>query len=407
MTKQKSGRMSKLPKNFCVAPFIQCTTHPSTSFSPCPYLGGTVWSSVKQNIISQWTSADLELLRQDFLDNKKSPICSRCWHEEDNNKQSLRLRLFDPVNETTDFSFVDSKNFSQYISNKILTKDYLNGPEVLTIKNGNICNAKCRVCHPGDSSRWVDDAHKLFAITGKKYYDISQQEKNWSDEQIDEILILAKNLKRLELFGGEPMYNKKVYHMLERIVELGYSKNIILYINTNGSVNIVEKMPFLKEFKQIEIGVSIDGAEDQFEYIRHGILWQDVKNNVAECRKYFEQHQVHYSIDAICTVEILNVYYLPEIKQAVKEILPLAPFWNLLIDPNYLFIKNMPDSVKQAVIDKLIRDPEEFGDIIQVIQQPADISQWETFNQLTNTLDDIRNESFQLTFPEFYNIINK
>jgi MoaA/NifB/PqqE/SkfB family radical SAM enzyme len=399
--------MSKLPENFCVAPFIQCTTHPSTSFSPCPYLGGTVWNSAKRNILSQWTSDDLESLRQDFLNNKRSPICSRCWHEEDHQKQSLRLRLFDPVNETTDFSFIDSKNFSQHILNKISTKDYLKGPEVLTIKNGNVCNAKCRVCHPGDSSRWVEDAHKLFVATEKKHYDISQQEKNWSDQQIEEILSLAKNLKRLELFGGEPMYNKKVHHMLERMVNLGYSKNIILYINTNGSVNIVEKLPFLKEFKQVEIGVSIDGVADQFEYIRHGILWQDVKNNIAECRRYLEHHRVQYSIDAICTVEILNVFYLPEIKQAVKEILPLAPFWNLLVYPNYLFIKNMPNTVKQAVIDKLNQDPEEFKDIIQILQQPADISQWDTFIELTTVLDQIRNESFQLTFPEFYSIINK
>jgi hypothetical protein len=67
----------------------------------------------------------------------------------------------------------------------------------------------------------------------------------------------------------------------------------------------------------------------------------------------------------------------------------------------------MPDSVKEAVIARLSQDLDEFRDIIQVIQQPADIAQWDTFNQLTNTLDAIRNESFQLTFPEFYSIINK
>ena len=399
--------MNKLPENFCVAPFIQCTTHPLTSFSPCPYLGGTVWGGVKQDILSQWTSDDLESLRQDFIDNKKSDICTRCWHEESNNKKSLRLRLFDPINKTTDFSFIDPGTFTQHIQNKINTKDYLAGPEVLTIKNGNVCNAKCRVCHPGDSSRWVSDARQLFERTGKKHYDISQQEKNWSDNQVDEILSLAKNLKRLELFGGEPMYNKKVHRMLERIVELGYAKNIILYINTNGSVDIVEKLPFIREFKQIEIGVSIDGVGDQFDYIRHGLLWQDVKSNVVKWRKYFDHHQVHYSIDAICTVEILNVYYLPEIKQAVKEILPLAPFWNLLTYPNYLFIKNIPESIKTHIIAKLSQDPEEFQDIIQIIQQPADLSQWSNFIEITNTLDDIRNESFRLTFAEFYNIINK
>jgi hypothetical protein len=79
--------MNTLPKNFCVAPFIQCTTHPSTSFSPCPYLGGTVWEGAGDSILSQWQSSGIEQLRQDFIDNKQNSICNRCWHEEANNKK--------------------------------------------------------------------------------------------------------------------------------------------------------------------------------------------------------------------------------------------------------------------------------------------------------------------------------
>lgn len=397
--------MNSLPKNFCVAPFIQCTTHPSTSFSPCPYLGGTVWSREQQNIISQWRSEDLEQLRQSFIDNKQSPICNRCWHEESNNKRSLRLRLFDPVNHTSDYSFINGSEYAAALIQRVNEQSYLKGPEVLTIKNGNVCNAKCRVCHPHDSSRWSEDAEKLGQLTGEKYYSIGVQEKNWTDEQLQEILDLSQNLKRLELFGGEPMYNKQVHRLLQQIVDRGYAKHIVLYINTNGSVDILKRIPFITEFSQIEIGVSIDGVGQHFDYIRHGLDYNEIKQNVIRWRQVFEQKGIQHSIDSISTVNILNVYYLPELKAAVQEILPLAPFWNLLVEPKYLFIKNMPDHVKSAVIEKLSRDPE-FDDLISVIQQPADLEQWQRFLKFTSGLDQLRNENFKSTFSEFAAIID-
>ena len=388
-----------------MAPFIQCTTHPSTSFSPCPYLGGTVWNHEQQNIISQWQSRDLQQLRQSFIDDKQSPICNRCWHEESNNKRSLRLRLFDPINHTSDYSFINGSEYAATLIQSVNNQSYLKGPEVLTIKNGNVCNAKCRVCHPHDSSRWAEDAEKLSLITGKKYYPIGVKEKNWSDKQLDEILELSRNLKRLELFGGEPMYNKQVHRLLKRIVDQGDAKHIILYINTNGSVDIIDRIPFISEFAEIEIGVSIDGVGQHFNYIRHGLDYDTVKQNVINWRNYFEKAKIKYSIDSISTVNILNVYYLPELKAAVKEILPLAPFWNLLVEPNYLFIKNMPDKVKSAVIAKLSNDLE-FEDLISVIQQPEDPEQWQRFLTFTTGLDQIRQESFDRTFPEFAAIKN-
>jgi uncharacterized protein (DUF779 family) len=397
--------MNSLPKNFCIAPFLQLTTHPTGSFSPCPYLGGTTWAKNTNSILSRWQGSDLESLRQDFIDDKQSPICNRCWHEETNGKKSLRLRLFDPVNQTSDHSFVDPLTTDTSIINKINDLSYRKGPEVLTIKNGNVCNAKCRVCHPSDSSRWIDDSIKLKKITGKQYYVVDQTEKNWTDDQIEEILSFAGGLKRLELYGGEPMYNKKVHRLLEQIVEQGHAGHIILYINTNGSVNIVEKIPCIKEFKEIEIGVSIDGVGDHFNYIRHGLEYETIKVNIQAWIKYFTQHNVKYFIDSISTVEILNIFYLPELKKAVMDILPLSPYWNLLVDPAYLFIKNMPDSIKTAVIDKLSPDPE-FSDLINVIKQPADLSEWRNFLQVTQALDQIRNEDFSKTFPEFFALIN-
>jgi MoaA/NifB/PqqE/SkfB family radical SAM enzyme len=392
-----------LPKNFCIAPFIQLTTHPSGTFGPCPYLGGTQFKLDNPSIVEQWNSVELNSLRQQFIDNKQPAICNRCWHEEENNKRSLRKRFWDDSEETTDFFALVTPNLIESIKNNI-QQGAISTPTILTIKNGNICNAKCRVCHPGDSSRWSEDSKKLFDMLGKKYYNITSSEVNWSNQQLEEILLLSKNLKRLELFGGEPTYNKKVIWLLNQLVAQGLSKNLTLYINTNGSVNIIDKIPAIKEFARVEIGVSFDGVGKQFEYIRHGLNYAEAIKNVKIWQEYFKQNNVDYWIDSISTVDILNIYYLPELKQEIMKTLPLSPFWNLLVDPAYLFIKNMPNYVKTAVVEKLKSD-NEFDDLINVINQPADLAEWDKFLEVTQALDTIRGESFAKTFSEFHAII--
>lgn len=390
----------QLPKHFCIAPFFQHTTHPSASCSPCPYLGGTSWAQPGSTIMQQWHSPRLSELRRQFLQGQQPELCHRCWHEEAIGKRSLRQRLFDPEQLTSDFSFATSQTVQQRLDQDA----YLRGPLVLTIKNGNVCNAKCRVCHPNDSSRWISDAQRLYEITGQRLYNLEQVETNWSDQQLEEIVALGQDLTRLELFGGEPVYNKQVAKLLEVLAERGHAQNMTLYINTNGSVDILQRLPAVAHFKTVEIGVSIDGVGQHFNYIRHGLHYQDVVENIKKWQAWFENNNRHYSIDSISTVQILNVYYLPELKAAVKQILPLEPFWNLLVRPDHLFVQHMPDHVKKAVLDKLKNDPG-FDSIRSAIDQPANPEAWQRFLETTAALDQIRGESFRDTFTEFYEII--
>jgi len=391
----------KLPKNFCAAPFVQLTTHPTGSFSPCPYLGGTTWRQQYPTVLERWNSEELQSLRDQFLDNQKSEHCERCWYEEGCGKRSLRQRLYDVVDGSSDYGFAQRPGFGEDLEKIVADKHYLQGPRVLTIKNGNVCNARCRVCHPGDSSRWIRDAQQLHQITGKTYYNIAQQERNWSDAQVKEIVSMSRNLERLELFGGEPLYNQQVHAILESIAQQGDAQHITLYINTNGSVDWVERCPAILEFANVEIGVSIDGVDQQFDYIRNGVQWSEVVANIGKWQQALKG-QPHW-IDAICTVSSLNVYYLPEIRQRVMDILPLAPFWNLLRTPEYLFIGNIPEQAKQQIRQRLTEP--EFAEILSVLDTAADPQRWEEFLEITQALDQIRKESFADTFKEFADII--
>jgi MoaA/NifB/PqqE/SkfB family radical SAM enzyme len=403
--------MHDLPKNFCIAPFTQITAHPNGSFSPCPYLGGTTWTKKYNTITEQFQGQDLENLRSEFLSNQQSSVCNRCWHEEHNNKKSLRLRLYDPVNKISDYSIINNSSIIADLTQGLPNKKYLTDLKILTIKNGNLCNAKCRVCHPGDSSRWaIEDAPKLkhmlgTQIRGHKIYHTNSTENNWTDQQCDEIFEISKTLVRLELFGGEPLYNKKVLKLLDRIVQAGHSANINLYINTNGSVDLTGQVPQIAKFKEVEIGVSIDDIDKRFNYQRHGLEYNQVVENIKKWQEHFSKFKTPLYIDSITTVSVYNILYLPEIKESVQRILPQSPFWNLLIWPDHLFIKNMPDQIKHQVIKKLESDLE-FEEIINVLSQPRDPIAWTKFVQIRDTLDIIRDENFQEVFPELASMID-
>lgn len=391
-----------LPDTFCIAPFLQHTTHPSGSFSPCPYLGGTVFFRRHETLKDQWLDPELNNLRSSFLNAEKNPICSRCWNEETYGKRSLRKRLYDLTTQTSDYAFAREPGFAQSLETAIREKTYLNGPRILTIKNGNVCNARCRTCYPECSSRWINDAKKINAITGQYWYNETNVEQNWSDQQIDDIVATSHTLTRLELFGGEPLFNKQVKKLLGLIIAGGSAKNITLYCNTNGTVNFLDTMPEVTEFKNLEVGVSIDGVDEQFNYIRNGADYAQVVNNVKLWKQTLSPEQ--FWIDCITTVNILNVFYLPEIKSRMCEIFGMSPFWNLLIEPRYLSIANMPDRIKYSVTDRLGQDAE-FADLVLAMNQPTNLDEWSKFLKFTQVLDQIRNESFAKTFPEFYNLI--
>lgn len=398
--------IDSLPSTLCIAPFAQITTHPSGSFSPCPYLGGTSWLKHDGSIIEKWQGSELENLRQEFLAGKKPEICFRCWNEESIGKRSLRRRLFDMETETSEYQLFSDPQAIQDLMYSIVDGSYKKGPKVISIKNGNVCNLKCRSCHPDDSSGWIQDANKLHDRLGKKFYKIGLRESNWSDAQIDQLRGLASNLSRLELFGGEPLYNKKVIRLLNYLVEDGSSKHISLYVNTNGSVDITAKIPNIDQFKDIDIGVSIDAIAEHFTYVRHPLTLDQIKENVRSWHRYFRSKNMEYNIQSITTVSILNIFYLAELKRTVKSIMGQTPFWNLLIHPHHLSIVNLPQAVKNVVVEKLRGDPE-FDEFINfMMNNPASEDEWRTFFTIRDALDDIRGEKFDQVFPEFASIIN-
>jgi hypothetical protein len=107
------------------------------------------------------------------------------------------------------------------------------------------------------------------------------------------------------------------------------------------------------------------------------------------------------------------VYYLPEIFEYFRE-QQIGTFINLVHKPDYLNVRTLPDAVKSAIHNKLgawsTTNPTEQNFIDQLrrfMDLPIDdqTKYWAEFCDKTTKLDVLREQDFDLTFPEFAQIV--
>jgi hypothetical protein len=121
-----------------------------------------------------------------------------------------------------------------------MSDDYTMPFEIPTmeIKLNNLCNLKCRMCHPMDSTSWNDwDEIEEFNIKednivvglvekhnlkSKPYLDKFEDNPNWwtSFEK------LLPYFRRVEFAGGEPLLDPQHYRILDMLIPYGHQLEI-------------------------------------------------------------------------------------------------------------------------------------------------------------------------------------
>ncbi len=387
--------------NFCIAPFNQITFSPLGNFSPCPEIGGRPWINPDGNILKMWSSENFEKLRSSFLNNEKNSICNRCWAQEELGQGSLRKRLL--VNSTAGVPKFKPGELVPFLDHH-----HKIGPQQINIMVGNKCNLRCRSCYVRSSITYKKEGQYYQEKNNLKssiYYIENLKPTEFSDEQIDQIFQLSGNVGRIEFYGGEPLVDTKTLSLLQRYVDSGLSKNITLFYNTNGITPIKEvHYKLWSQFKSLEFNFSVDDIYDRFTYSRHPGKWDDWVKNLNFVRNY--PWEIPVQVTAICTVGILNIYYVPEILDKLDE-LNIKVFLNTIDIPNYYSIKCLPMAIKTPIKEKLNRyhSKTRINFFLNYLDCDEDLSIWEDFKFWTKEKDEYRKENFSITYPEFYKII--
>lgn len=318
------------------------------------------------------------------------------------------------------------------------------------LRFGNLCNLKCRMCGPTDSSMWYDDQ---VSVWGDEYNDahgrvkltLNEKGKYWpenddygwinnADNFWGEIEKNIPNIQHIHTVGGEPLMINQQYDLLQKCIDQGYAKNIKIEYNTNV-VNIPERAwNIWKHFKIVQIGASVDGVGAVNDYIRKPSKWKYIEQNLQR----LDIAEGNFRIWIACTVQVYNILHLPEfmkwkIEQNFDKINQLEGRLFLtthpLHNPRHLNIRILPKESKQLILnrfhefyiwlDKWIIDNNKeklrdkyFNDARLILDSYAKYMMQEDWSDTlqkfwsyTKKLDVVRNETFENIFPELYETI--
>ena len=400
----------QVPDNFCLYPFTHFQLDPDGRARPCcKYkVGDPTWQKdvpklPEVNIGELWEQKDFQNVRDQFLKNERPAGCKACWDEEAAGIPSMRLTRENGGKEHPHATFFHH-----------IPRPY---PKSLDLKLSNLCNLKCRICTPFLSTQWMKEIIDLQVhdMGDAKSFTSNAREKFSENPSNDEILKQwAPTIDYLEFYGGEPLMQQEHDKILRIMNEYGKPKNTGLYYNTNGTICDEEFFKLWAPFKEVTINFSIDDIGLRFEYQRKNAKWDEVQSNIIKYKELAVKYNVNMILRFYTTVGILNVFYLKEFFEFIKQY-NMEVVLNLVHYPHHYSIVNFPNEIKDIVKEKLLSidahsmlttwSPSIDNIINFMYGSEYDPSLLKTFFDKTRLHDEYRKDSFNDNFPKLYQML--
>lgn len=395
-------------KSFCVLPFVHFHVDTDSTYKPCCVSSrgpAAVMGDVNKTSLEEiFNSEKLKQFRLDLLNGVKRPdICSTCYKAEDSNFTSYRTGMNDQLKRHIKPS-IDAIQADGFMEPKLKSWD---------IRFSNLCNLKCRTCGPPYSTTHAKESKD----NGEGIFD----DLVAFDASRDPLEQQYEHVETLYFAGGEPLIMPEHYTTLKKLIEIDKAKDVDLFYNSNMTKLEYNKnyMPdYWKEFKKVDIGMSIDAFGERANYIRNGaVKWNKIEENIVKIKNY---ENVSYSLSP--AVSILNIHHVTDMhkyfvdKCLVKSVDDIN--LNIVFQPEYYSLKLLPEKLKKEIQEKIEQHfvwleekganeitHERFKTLYEYVGESFDREKEDklinNFIWATAKQDSYRNEKFPNTFPEY------
>lgn len=342
---------------FCMHPFTGLATREDGAIKIC--CRSLPIANIQQQTLEQaWNSDKMKEIRKQVLNNEKPDVCQPCFDLEAQGVQSLRQRHISDSSPEARINLYPN-------ALDTLREDYSMPFELPTIeiKINNLCNLRCRMCNPLDSTSWKDwkhivhhykaegnylvDAVEKLGLTEAPYVDLfSSKAEFW--ENLEKLL---PHFRRVEFAGGEPLMDPTHYKILDMLSR--YGQNIEIKYATNGTVLGIKGGRTVHEywpkFKSVAVNVSIDGLNEVYEYVRGNGKFQDVIENI----KIMKQIPKVTRIVGAFTVQVNNIMQIDQVIDYFLDKLGIVFYSHRVNYPKVLSAQVIHPQLKRRVIRKL------------------------------------------------------
>jgi sulfatase maturation enzyme AslB (radical SAM superfamily) len=373
-----------------------------------------------------WNSETMQRIRRQVLRGERPPECEPCFTLEDQGVESLRQRhIENKIPESRINLYPDAINKMRH--------DFTMPFEFPTmeIKLNNLCNLRCRMCNPLDSTSWNDwdkvvpfykkennylvpTVERLVKTPGQYIGPFDDTDNWWSSFEK-----LLPHFRRVEFAGGEPLMDPQHYRILDMLKP--YGDNIELKYATNGTTLGIKGgrtiHDYWPHFRSVAVNVSIDGIHDVYNYIRGNGDFHQLEANIREIQKIPNVSRV---VGAF-TAQAGNILQAAECIDYFLNKMGIVFYSHRVSYPNCLSAQVLPPELRGQAIQRLVKIKDRVADFPIMSKHPIlenitkrqiddnvnylmarDQSHlWPDFVEFNKKLDATRGQSLLDAMPEF------
>ena len=333
-----------IPQKACLAPLTSVMIGAGGSYRPCCWYRDEDDPShkdahLKKMSIKEYREKILFPMYEEMKKGNYPTACKRCALPG-----RKRFDVYEPYRQYPGIDIVER------------SKDV----RALDLRFSNLCNLGCVMCNAGSSDQfWKQEDRGLYHPESVYWFGKRKKpegKSGWHNIPgvIESIYELLPTVDVIYMTGGEPSINPGVHKIMEHCIEKGYNKKIRLEFNTNCTNSNKKFLDLLAGF-QTDLMLSIDAVGELNDIIRYPSNFPTLEKNT---RAMIENQTKESRAQFAPSVHVYNFFKLHETHnwmESIKQEYPdkvKDPNWNIIFQPFYMNIGNIPENLFNEYLDK-------------------------------------------------------
>lgn len=293
--------------------------------------------------------------RKMMIEGKRPEGCAYCWRVEDAQSDDPKGHLSDRHYRSSEWW--NAPTFDEVTGNPW---DYDVTPRYVEVNFNQACNFKCMYCSPHLSTSWEEEVRKYggFVLDNYVHNDlpsleqkglmpirVAQKENPYVEAFWKWWPTIYRKLRVFRMTGGEPLMDKNTFKVLDYVnnnphgqLELSITSNMCppdqkLFDKFLEKVKAIEELRTYEDkenfnefsgnhwyvdkgFKHFWLFVSLDGVGPQAEYMRTGLEFDRMLNNI----RTFLRETKYTTVSFINTFNLLSIPSLHKFLEMILEL---------------------------------------------------------------------------------------